>query len=166
MKTQVAIIGAGPAGLLLGQLLLGDVQPVAIPALATIRRRGHFQARFHPAQVLPGKLDTLHEPPPASFLDGVLQQYLTPLAIFRQYIAPAQLGLSQAATSHALARLRKAFGDQLLVRSGQTLQLTPEAERLVPIVEDIMRLVNSSLSTPDFDPATSTATFSLVENSK
>ena len=81
--------------LLLGQLLLGHIQPVAVPALATIRRRGHFQARFHPAQVLPGKLDTLHETPPAPFLDGALQQYLAPLAIFRQYMVPAQLRLSQ-----------------------------------------------------------------------
>ncbi|WP_159103261.1 LysR family transcriptional regulator [Tsukamurella sp. 1534] len=76
--------------------------------------------------------------------------------------AAAQLGLSQAATSHALARLRKSFGDPLLVRSGQSLQLTPEAERLVPIVEDILRLVNTSLSAPEFDPSTATTTFTVA----
>lgn len=76
--------------------------------------------------------------------------------------AASRIGLSQAATSHALARLRKAFDDPLLVRVGRELRLTPEAERLSPFVGEIMRLVDESLQAPQFDPSTTTATFTLV----
>ena len=49
--------------------------------------------------------------------------------------AARQLGLSQSATSHALARLRELYGDPLLVRSGRTLELTPRAVALLPQIE-------------------------------
>src|SRR6185295_16428455 len=39
--------------------------------------------------------------------------------------AAQRIGLSQSATSHALARLRELLGDPLLVRSGRALTLTP-----------------------------------------
>lgn len=73
-----------------------------------------------------------------------------------------RLGLSQAATSHALARLRKQFSDQLLVRAGREMVLTPEAERLLPIVERILRSVTDELETDEFDPRTSTAALTLI----
>lgn len=76
--------------------------------------------------------------------------------------AAQQLGLSQAATSHALARLRRSFNDRLLVRVGRELQLTPEAERLQPIIEEILRLARESLSSPVFDPLTATSAFTVV----
>ncbi len=41
--------------------------------------------------------------------------------------AALRIGLSQPATSHALARLREVFGDPLLVRSGARMELTPRA---------------------------------------
>ena len=41
--------------------------------------------------------------------------------------AAARVGLSQSATSHALARLRAIYSDPLLVRRGRALALTPRA---------------------------------------
>ncbi len=76
--------------------------------------------------------------------------------------AAERLELSQAATSHALARLRKTFDDPLLIRSGRELVPTPEADRLKPIAAEIMRLAGDALQAPHFDPATSNATFTLV----
>ena len=49
--------------------------------------------------------------------------------------AAARVGLSQSATSHALSRLRELYEDPLLVRSGRTLQLTPRASSLLPLLE-------------------------------
>lgn len=44
--------------------------------------------------------------------------------------AANRLGLSQPGMSNALARLRKLFGDPLLVREGMTLVPTPRADSL------------------------------------
>src|SRR5262245_13435934 len=49
------------------------------------------------------------------------------------------VGLSQPATSAALARLRVGLGDPLLVRQGNRMVLSPRAERLAPTVRLIMR---------------------------
>src|SRR5687768_10944939 len=49
--------------------------------------------------------------------------------------AAALVGLSQSATSHALARLRELYGDELLVRKGRGLVLTPRALALLPELE-------------------------------
>lgn len=76
--------------------------------------------------------------------------------------AAARLGLSQAATSHALARLRVAFGDRLLVRVGREMHFTPEAERLAPVVEHLMSTVRHDLVRPTFDPASSTLNLTVA----
>jgi DNA-binding transcriptional LysR family regulator len=77
--------------------------------------------------------------------------------------AARRLGLSQPATSHALARLRDVFGDPLLVRIGRGLALTPRAEALrVPldrVLADVRRLFRES---PAFEPVTSTRRFVLL----
>lgn len=44
--------------------------------------------------------------------------------------AARRLGLSQSAVSHALSRLRRAFGDPLLIRDGNVMRPTPRAEAL------------------------------------
>jgi len=44
--------------------------------------------------------------------------------------AARRLGLSQPATSHALARLRSALGDPLLVRTPRGMRMTPHAEAI------------------------------------
>jgi len=76
--------------------------------------------------------------------------------------AGERLHLSQSATSGALARLRQAFHDPLLVQVGRTMTLTPLAEGLVEPVRDFLlqaeAIVNSS---PAFDPGISTRKFRL-----
>jgi DNA-binding transcriptional LysR family regulator len=68
--------------------------------------------------------------------------------------AARQLGLSQSATSHALARLRELYRDPLLVRAGRTLQLTPRATALLPHIERGLGELEGSLSgEPRFEPA-------------
>ena len=77
--------------------------------------------------------------------------------------AASVVGLSQSATSHALARLRELCDDPLLVRRGQSLELTPRAARLLPSLErglsDLQTVVNAE---PAFDPATARRVFTLA----
>lgn len=68
--------------------------------------------------------------------------------------AAKRLRLSQSATSHALARLRKQFGDTLLVRSRAGMLLTPRAERLQGVLTTQLAGVASLLDgDAAFDPA-------------
>jgi len=77
--------------------------------------------------------------------------------------AGEKTNMSQPAMSGALARLRRHFNDELLVRDGREYQLTPLAEELLPDVRDALRQVERTLDArPEFDPATSTRTFSLA----
>ena len=77
--------------------------------------------------------------------------------------AGERLHLSQSATSGALARLRDAFHDPLLVQVGRKMALTPLAEGLVEPVRDFLLHAETILnSTPAFDPATSTRKFRLM----
>src|ERR1700761_8184612 len=70
--------------------------------------------------------------------------------------AGERLSLSQPTMSGALARLRRHFGDELLVRSGREYQLTPLASGLLPAVRAALGQVEHTLSVPAaFDPATS-----------
>src|SRR4051812_45004924 len=76
--------------------------------------------------------------------------------------AGRRLGLSQPAASSSLARLRKMFGDPLLVRQGREFTLTAEAERLVQPVREILNLVERTIEQrPEFDPSTDRRTFSI-----
>ena len=76
--------------------------------------------------------------------------------------AARQVGLSQSATSHALARLRELCGDPLLVRYGRRLELTPRATQLLPALErglaELHGVVNSA---PAFEPKRARRSFSL-----
>ena len=77
--------------------------------------------------------------------------------------AGERLHLSQSATSGALARLREAFHDPLLVQVGRKMALTPLAEELVEPVRDFLLHAETILnSTPAFDPTTSTRKFRLM----
>jgi DNA-binding transcriptional LysR family regulator len=77
--------------------------------------------------------------------------------------AGAKLSLSQPTMSGALARLRQHFGDELLLRSGREYLLTPAAGRLLPAVREALGQVERTLTAPlEFDPATSTRTFSIA----
>jgi DNA-binding transcriptional LysR family regulator len=77
--------------------------------------------------------------------------------------AAGRVGLSQSATSHALARLRGLFGDPLLVQSGRTLSLTPRAARLLPALERGLSDLESAVAVePEFDPSTARRAFTLA----
>jgi DNA-binding transcriptional LysR family regulator len=74
-----------------------------------------------------------------------------------------RLDLSQPAMSASLARLRRRFDDELLVRSGRDYVLTPLARELLPEVQHALRLMGRALDLEDvFDPATSDRTFRLA----
>jgi DNA-binding transcriptional LysR family regulator len=76
--------------------------------------------------------------------------------------AAQRIGLSQSATSHALARLRELLGDPLLVRSGRALTLTPRAASLLPALErGLGDLASAIAGEPEFDPSTARRTFAI-----
>ncbi|MDB5897895.1 MAG: transcriptional regulator, LysR family-like protein [Ramlibacter sp.] len=69
--------------------------------------------------------------------------------------AGKSLALSQSATSNALARLRRCFGDELFVRSPRGLQPTQRCEVLAPAVLEHLRSLEALLEGRDhFEPAT------------
>lgn len=74
--------------------------------------------------------------------------------------AGVRLGLTTSAVSHALGRLRRAFGDPLLVRAGRHLVPTPRAAALGAETRAILAAVDGLLAPAAFfDPATLTRTF-------
>jgi DNA-binding transcriptional LysR family regulator len=77
--------------------------------------------------------------------------------------AGQRLELSQPTMSAALARLRRRFDDELLVRAGRDYELTPFARDLLPEVQHAVRLLRTALDLEDeFDPGTSQRTFRLT----
>jgi DNA-binding transcriptional LysR family regulator len=77
--------------------------------------------------------------------------------------AAKRLGLSQSATSHALARLRGLLGDPLLVRSKEGLVPTPRALALEEPVERAIRsLEGTFLGRPSFEPKTARRRFVIA----
>src|ERR1700691_4157488 len=69
-------------------------------------------------------------------------------------------GMAQPAMSTALARLRRHYQDELLVRVGRDYELTPFARALLPSIQQAMQHVDQALGTGTrFDPATSRHTF-------
>lgn len=77
--------------------------------------------------------------------------------------AARRLGVSQPAVSNALARLRRHFRDDLLVRHGNRYSLTPLAEQLAPLALDAVSANRSILaSSRTFDPATTSRTFTIA----
>ena len=76
--------------------------------------------------------------------------------------AGERIGLSQPATSHALARLRVLLDDPLLVRTGSAMTLTPKAERLRAPLSELLRQARALLSDAGFEPLTSRQTFTFM----
>ncbi|WP_394832792.1 LysR family transcriptional regulator [Pendulispora rubella] len=76
--------------------------------------------------------------------------------------AAKRLGLTQSATSHALARLRTKLRDPLLVRAGKGMVVSPRAEAMLGPLEralaDIARIVASPAP---FDPASAQMRFTI-----
>jgi DNA-binding transcriptional LysR family regulator len=89
----------------------------------------------------------------------VLHALLTERHVSR---AATRLGLSQSATSHALARLRELYGDPLLVRSGRALTLSPRALQLLPLLaRGLGELSNAISEEPAFEPHSSRQTYNI-----
>jgi len=77
--------------------------------------------------------------------------------------AGARMHLSQSAMSGSLARLRRAFDDDLLVAIGRRMELTPLARELVQPVRDILLQIRGTMTTrARFDAATATRRFSIA----
>lgn len=77
--------------------------------------------------------------------------------------AAVQLCISQPAMSGALHRLRDYFNDQLLVRSGHEMVLTPVGESLAGPVRASLVQIEATLSArPSFDPRGSARSFNLA----
>ncbi len=77
--------------------------------------------------------------------------------------AGVRLSTSQSAMSGSLARLRRHFNDELLIRVGREYELTPLAERLLPVVQGSLQKAEEALSlTRYFDPERSRQRFSVV----
>jgi DNA-binding transcriptional LysR family regulator len=76
--------------------------------------------------------------------------------------AAERLGLTQSATSHALARLRALFEDPLLLRERGQMLLSERAESLKPMLAEAIRLMRCALIAPaPFEPKTATRAFSI-----
>jgi len=77
--------------------------------------------------------------------------------------AAQRLNLSQPAVSNSLAWLRYHFDDELLVRIGNTLQLTPFAETLRAPVRQLLAEINAVASLrANFSPESATGSFRIV----
>lgn len=76
--------------------------------------------------------------------------------------AASRLSLSQPGMSNTLARLRKLFGDPLLVRQGLTLVPTPRADALRQPVRDALAIIAAALDQrTGFNPAADRATWTV-----
>lgn len=76
--------------------------------------------------------------------------------------AAEEVGLSQPAMSHVLARLRRALGDELLVRGPSGLVLTSRAEELAPQVTAILDAAKAIYRPAPFEPSKVRRTLHLV----
>ena len=63
-----------------------------------------------------------------------------------------RLGVTQPAISHALGRLRRHFGDPLLVRQGQEMVLTPRAAEIARPLRQILSEIRQLTGPARFDP--------------
>ena len=77
-------------------------------------------------------------------------------------VAAENLGVSQAAVSASLKRLRNEYGDKLFTLVGRRMEPTPLAARVAPELLDAVNLVRSTASERvQFNPRESTRLFTL-----
>jgi len=67
--------------------------------------------------------------------------------------AAARVGLSQPAMSHALRRMRRLLGDELIVRQGNGMALTPRAVELIAPLRAALHQTARIVRPAAFDPA-------------
>jgi DNA-binding transcriptional LysR family regulator len=104
---------------------------------------------MHPTHI--GRVDLNLLPPLVALLE---ERHVTRAA--------DRLALSQPAMSRALQRLRRHFGDELLVRGPDGYSLTPRAERLRAQLATVITDLNQLFATETFDPATAAQSFRLA----
>lgn len=76
--------------------------------------------------------------------------------------AGVSLGLSQPATSFALAKLRTICGDMLFVRTPRGMQPTPRAQSMAEPVRHVLSVVEMEVfKVSEFNPRTATRTFTF-----
>lgn len=76
--------------------------------------------------------------------------------------AAARIGISQSAMSHALARLRTTFSDELLTRGPEGMRPTPRALALLAPMQEALAQIQQITAPPAaFDPSTADITFTL-----
>src|SRR5947207_15332994 len=79
--------------------------------------------------------------------------------------AAQQIGVSQSAASHALAKLRKIAGDPLFTRTPEGFLPTPFGARLGSASCEALDTLLAGFGSADrFDPLTTTRVFSLFMN--
>jgi DNA-binding transcriptional LysR family regulator len=78
--------------------------------------------------------------------------------------AGRRLGLSQPATSHALARLRHMLNDDLFIRTPEGMQPTARAEQMAEPVRNALLALSSTLMPESFDPASAERDFTVAVN--
>jgi DNA-binding transcriptional LysR family regulator len=77
--------------------------------------------------------------------------------------ASERLRVSQPAMSAALHKMRDYFGDQLLVRVGREMELTPRGLSLVEPVREALLRIQAALGTqPSFEPGTTRREFTII----
>ena len=76
--------------------------------------------------------------------------------------AGKRLGLSQSATSHALDRLRKLLGDQLLIRTASGMEPTPRALSLAGPLRAALQDIEGALAPDTFDPVAAEGGFTIA----
>jgi DNA-binding transcriptional LysR family regulator len=77
--------------------------------------------------------------------------------------AATRLRAQQPTMSGTLSRLRRHYGDELLVRVGRDYELTAFAKSLLPAVQETMRLMREAFGIDaEFDAVTSDRTFSVM----
>src|SRR6516225_3148492 len=77
--------------------------------------------------------------------------------------AAKRLHVTQSAVSNAIARLRSALGDPLVVRSGRGLSPTPRAEELAPFIAQAVAQLQIAIDRgAAFVPAASERRFTLA----
>ena len=77
--------------------------------------------------------------------------------------AAEEIGLTQSAASHALARLRDELQDPIFVRTSEGMRPTPYGNRLAASVRDALQSLRAGLDRhPEFVPGTSSRTFNVI----
>ena len=77
--------------------------------------------------------------------------------------AAEQIGMSQSAASHALARLRTQLMDPIFIRTSEGMQATPFGFRFARSVSNALQMLRTGIArSSDFAPETSGRTFNII----